>query len=72
MNVIHCFFQGDQYEGRSSLARELDILESEDTSKLPLLAQLVKKSSGEDGRRKRLPSGAEVCKKTSLTCVTTN
>ncbi|XP_078699800.1 centrosomal protein 43-like isoform X3 [Branchiostoma floridae x Branchiostoma belcheri] len=44
--------QGEKYEGRDALARELNILESDDSSRLPLLTEVVKRmsSSGAKGR----------------------
>ncbi|KAI8498712.1 FGFR1 oncoprotein partner [Branchiostoma belcheri] len=43
---------GEKYEGRDALARELNILESDDSSRLPLLTEVVKRmsSSGAKGR----------------------
>ncbi|XP_066285980.1 centrosomal protein 43-like isoform X2 [Branchiostoma lanceolatum] len=43
---------GEKYEGRDALARELNILESDDSSRLPLLNEVVKRmsSSGAKGR----------------------
>ncbi|XP_078699802.1 uncharacterized protein LOC144926675 isoform X5 [Branchiostoma floridae x Branchiostoma belcheri] len=54
--------QGEKYEGRDALARELNILESDDSSRLPLLTEVVKRmsSSGAKGRSLASPEMGDV------------
>ncbi|XP_019646941.1 PREDICTED: FGFR1 oncogene partner-like isoform X3 [Branchiostoma belcheri] len=53
---------GEKYEGRDALARELNILESDDSSRLPLLTEVVKRmsSSGAKGRSLASPETGDV------------
>ncbi|XP_078699799.1 centrosomal protein 43-like isoform X2 [Branchiostoma floridae x Branchiostoma belcheri] len=53
---------GEKYEGRDALARELNILESDDSSRLPLLTEVVKRmsSSGAKGRSLASPEMGDV------------
>ncbi len=61
--VTYCLTQGEHYSGRSSLARDLDIIESGSSTSLPLLAEVIKRSTGGNATstpRGRSASGTEV------------
>eukprot|EP00058_Branchiostoma_floridae_P013404 XP_002598892.1 hypothetical protein BRAFLDRAFT_90082 [Branchiostoma floridae] len=54
---------GEKYEGRDALARELNILESDDSSRLPLLAEVVKRMSSSGAKGRSLASAEDLTAK---------
>ncbi|XP_078586033.1 uncharacterized protein LOC144867874 [Branchiostoma floridae x Branchiostoma japonicum] len=54
---------GEKYEGRDALARELNVLESDDSSRLPLLAEVVKRMSSSGAKGRSLASAEDLTAK---------
>ncbi|CAH1229679.1 FGFR1OP [Branchiostoma lanceolatum] len=54
---------GEKYEGRDALARELNILESDDSSRLPLLNEVVKRMSSSGAKGRSLASAEDLTSK---------
>ncbi|XP_078618045.1 uncharacterized protein LOC144885796 isoform X3 [Branchiostoma floridae x Branchiostoma japonicum] len=61
-NIDSCV-QGEKYEGRDALARELNVLESDDSSRLPLLAEVVKRMSSSGAKGRSLASAEDLTAK---------